>query len=115
MRYITTKLAQLSKQRQSIINGTLVASSESIEESKESDLVATFESLASGQLATLYFEELKTVFEKNRGIEAEMKAKASAQEDGAADKKKKKQAPTALQFGAGVRKFFDYLLLILSD
>ena len=55
------------------------------------------------------------MFEKNRGIETEMKAKASAQEDGAADKKKKKQAPTALQFGAGVRKFFDYLLLILSD
>lgn len=29
--------------------------------------------------------------------------------------KKKKQAPTSLQFGSGTRKFFDYLLIIFPS
>ena len=44
-----------------------------------------------------------------------MKAKATSEEGASLAQKKKKQAPTSLQFGAGTRKFFDYLLLILGD
>jgi hypothetical protein len=58
--------------------------------------------------------ELFTSFSKNRAAESDLKAKA-ASDDGAAAAKKKKQAPTSLVFGQGTRKYFDYLLLILSE
>ena len=51
-------------------------------------------------------------FKKNRVQESLLKAPKA---EGEQDKKKKKQAATTLQFGAGTRKLFDYLLLILGE
>jgi hypothetical protein len=56
--------------------------------------------------------ELMTAFKKNRVAESLLKAPKA---EGEQDKKKKKQAATTLQFGAGTRKLFDYLLLILGE
>lgn len=56
--------------------------------------------------------ELMTAFKKNRVSESLLKAPKA---EGEQDKKKKKQAATTLQFGAGTRKLFDYFLLILGE
>jgi len=56
--------------------------------------------------------ELMTAFKKNRVSESLLKAPKAEVEQ---DKKKKKQAATTLQFGAGTRKLFDYFLLILGE
>ena len=53
-----------------------------------------------------------TAFKKNRVSESLLKAPKAEVEQ---DKKKKKQAATTLQFGAGTRKLFDYFLLILGE
>lgn len=53
-----------------------------------------------------------TAFKKNRVSESLLKAPKA---EGEQDKKKKKQAATTLQFGAGTRKLFDYFLLILGE
>ena len=107
--YITSELTNLSVKRTNLLVGTPATDSLLQEESKSSDINETFENLSSSALHQAYLVELFTSFQKNRAAENELKAKAASAEEGAASKKKK-QAPTTLQFGLGTRKLFDYLI-----
>ena len=109
-------MTKLSQKRTNFISGVATDQTKAEEESKSTseDLHSVFNILASHVLLSFYQSELYSSFTKASLQEADLKAKAAAQEEGAKPdaKKKKKEAVTTVQFGSGTRKFFEYLLYL---